>query len=151
MCKYILCTTSVNCFLLSSASTADVSQVWPGMDQSFTKEVEDEANSYFQRIYNHPPNPTISIDEVLEMLKKFKDSPVKKERVSTCKCNIQWKKLGFWFCIKAKDCTVCIVQYFISNSRNMSTFYLLMIFVFTTSPSSPHFALFVLRGPGKGG
>ena len=68
--------------MLSSASTADVSQVWPGMDQSFTKEVEDEANSYFQRIYNHPPNPTISIDEVLEMLKKFKDSPVKKERVS---------------------------------------------------------------------
>ncbi|KAM7434782.1 CCR4-NOT transcription complex subunit 1 [Porites harrisoni] len=65
---------------LRTASTADVSQVWPGMDQSFTKEVEDEANSYFQRIYNHPPNPTISIDEVLEMLKKFKDSPVKKER-----------------------------------------------------------------------
>ena len=51
------------------------------MDQPFTKEVEDEANSYFQRIYNHPPNPTISIDEVLEMLKKFKDSPNKKERV----------------------------------------------------------------------
>lgn len=70
-------------FLFFSASTADVSQVWPGMDQSFTKEVEDEANSYFQRIYNHPPNPTISIDEVLEMLKKFKDSPVKKERVRT--------------------------------------------------------------------
>lgn len=65
---------------LRTVSTADVSQVWPGMDQSFTKEVEDEANSYFQRIYNHPPNPTISIDEVLEMLKKFKDSPVKKER-----------------------------------------------------------------------
>ena len=72
-------------FLLSLASTADVSQVWPGMDQSFTKEVEDEANSYFQRIYNHPPNPTISIDEVLDMLKKFKDSPVKKERVSQLK------------------------------------------------------------------
>lgn len=70
-----------DCF--PSVSTADVSQVWPGMDPSFefTKEVEDEANSYFQRIYNHPPNPTISIDEVLEMLKKFKDSPVKKERV----------------------------------------------------------------------
>ena len=82
--------TSANCFLLSSASTADVSQVWPGMDQSFTKEVEDEANSYFQRIYNHPPNPTISIDEVLEMLKKFKDSPVKKERVS--KGSLQFKK-----------------------------------------------------------
>ena len=63
------------------------------MDQSFTKEVEDEANSYFQRIYNHPPNPTISIDEVLEMLKKFKDSPVKKERVS--KYNIKLKKYVF--------------------------------------------------------
>ena len=85
----MICPLSVNYFLLLSASTADVSQVWPGMDQSFTKEVEDEANSYFQRIYNHPPNPTISIDEVLEMLKKFKDSPVKKERVS--KCNVQLK------------------------------------------------------------
>ncbi|KAJ7383193.1 CCR4-NOT transcription complex subunit 1 [Desmophyllum pertusum] len=80
-CSFILLPSSPHSCLLSlSASTADVSQVWPGMDQSFTKEVEDEANSYFQRIYNHPPNPTISIDEVLEMLKKFKDSPVKKER-----------------------------------------------------------------------
>ncbi len=50
--------------------------------QQFSKEIEDEANSYFQRIYNHPPHPTISIDEVLEMLKRFKDSPIKKERVS---------------------------------------------------------------------
>lgn len=60
------------------------------MDQTFTKEVEDEANSYFQRIYNHPPNPTISIDEVLEMLKKFKDSPVKKERVGLVVTCISW-------------------------------------------------------------
>lgn len=71
------------------------------MDQTFTKEVEDEANSYFQRIYNHPPNPTISIDEVLEMLKKFKDSPVKKERVGLVVTCISWycyKKInGFGF------------------------------------------------------
>jgi len=66
------------------------------MDQSFTKEVEDEANSYFQRIYNHPPNPTISIDEVLEMLKKFKDSPVKKERVSNSSIQLK-KKIFFCF------------------------------------------------------
>ena len=118
------------------------------MDQSFTKEVEDEANSYFQRIYNHPPNPTISIDEVLEMLKKFKDSPVKKERVS----NYKVEKIRFWFNIKAKDCTVCIAQYFISNSRDASTFYLLMIFAFTTSPSYPGFShtLSVLRGLSGG-
>lgn len=82
---------------MSAASTADVAQVWPGMDQSFTKEVEDEANSYFQRIYNHPPNPTISIDEVLEMLKKFKDSPVKKERVSTVIPGTIWATVKFLY------------------------------------------------------
>jgi CCR4-NOT transcription complex subunit 1 len=52
------------------------------MSQNVSKEIEDEANSYFQRIYNHPPHPTLSIDEVLEMLKKFQDSPNKRERVS---------------------------------------------------------------------
>lgn len=45
-----------------------------------SKEIEDEANSYFQRIYNHPPHPTLSIDEVLEMLSNFKDSKIKRER-----------------------------------------------------------------------
>lgn len=45
-----------------------------------SKEVEDEANGYFQRIYNHPPHPTLSIDEVLEMLKKFQSSSDKRER-----------------------------------------------------------------------
>lgn len=63
-----------------AAAAGDISAVVPGMDQNFSKEVDDEANSYFQRIYNQPPNPTMSIDEVLEMLKKFKDSPEKKER-----------------------------------------------------------------------
>ncbi|XP_066906424.1 CCR4-NOT transcription complex subunit 1 isoform X2 [Halyomorpha halys] len=46
----------------------------------FPKDIEDEANSYFQRIYNHPPHPTISIDEVLDMLKKFMESPKQRER-----------------------------------------------------------------------
>ncbi|KAK9738808.1 CCR4-NOT transcription complex subunit 1 TTP binding domain [Popillia japonica] len=45
-----------------------------------SKDIEDEANSYFQRIYNHPPHPTLTIDEVLDMLKRFQDSPVKRER-----------------------------------------------------------------------
>ena len=66
-------------FILAAAA-GDISAVVPGMDQNFSKEVDDEANSYFQRIYNQPPNPTMSIDEVLEMLKKFKDSHDKKER-----------------------------------------------------------------------
>ncbi|XP_066592088.1 CCR4-NOT transcription complex subunit 1 isoform X2 [Prorops nasuta] len=50
------------------------------MTQNVSKEIEDEANSYFQRIYNHPPHPTLSIDEVLDMLKKFQDSGIKRER-----------------------------------------------------------------------
>ncbi|XP_013418035.1 CCR4-NOT transcription complex subunit 1 [Lingula anatina] len=66
---------------LRQASQQDeVASLFQEPTQQFSKEVEDEANSYFQRIYNHPPHPTITIDEVLEMLKRFKDSPVKKER-----------------------------------------------------------------------
>ncbi|KAK7790471.1 hypothetical protein R5R35_006209 [Gryllus longicercus] len=58
----------------------DTSTLFPEMSGTVSKEVEDEANSYFQRIYNHPPHPTLSIDEVLDMLKKFQDSPNKRER-----------------------------------------------------------------------
>ncbi|XP_046333509.2 CCR4-NOT transcription complex subunit 1-like isoform X5 [Haliotis rufescens] len=58
----------------------DMSTIFPEMTQQFSKEVEDKANSYFQQIYNQPPHPTMSIDEVLEMLKRFKDSQNKIER-----------------------------------------------------------------------
>ncbi|KAG8437274.1 hypothetical protein GDO86_008106 [Hymenochirus boettgeri] len=58
----------------------DLSQVWPEANQNFSKEIDDEANSYFQRIYNQPPHPTMSVDEVLEMLQRFKDSAIKRER-----------------------------------------------------------------------
>uniref|UniRef100_A0A8C2FXQ8 CCR4-NOT transcription complex, subunit 1 n=1 Tax=Cyprinus carpio TaxID=7962 RepID=A0A8C2FXQ8_CYPCA len=64
----------------SSQLQADLSQVWPEANQHFSKEIDDEANSYFQRIYNHPPHPTMSVDEVLEMLQRFKDSNIKRER-----------------------------------------------------------------------
>ena len=62
-------------------TAGDISSIFPDIQQQFSKEVEDEANSYFQRIYNQPPTPTMSIDEVLDMLKRFKDSPDKKEKV----------------------------------------------------------------------
>lgn len=54
--------------------------LFPEIAPNVSKDIEDEANSYFQRIYNHPPHPTLSIDEVLDMLKKFQDSPLKRER-----------------------------------------------------------------------
>ncbi|XP_021430843.2 CCR4-NOT transcription complex subunit 1 isoform X16 [Oncorhynchus mykiss] len=46
-----------------SKMASDLSQVWPEANQHFSKEIDDEANSYFQRIYNHPPHPTMSVDE----------------------------------------------------------------------------------------
>lgn len=49
-----------------------------GSEQNFSKEVDDKANSYFQAIYNRG----MSVDRLLEELKKFKDSPNKKDRVS---------------------------------------------------------------------
>ncbi|XP_029991874.1 CCR4-NOT transcription complex subunit 1 isoform X3 [Sphaeramia orbicularis] len=67
-------------FQQSKMKATDLSQVWPEANQHFSKEIDDEANSYFQRIYNHPPHPTMSVDEVLEMLQRFKDSTIKRER-----------------------------------------------------------------------
>ncbi|XP_015520502.1 CCR4-NOT transcription complex subunit 1 isoform X1 [Neodiprion lecontei] len=65
---------------IEKARLPETSNLFPDMSQNVSKEIEDEANSYFQRIYNHPPHPTLSIDEVLEMLKKFQDSGSKRER-----------------------------------------------------------------------
>ncbi|KAL1517994.1 hypothetical protein ABEB36_001684 [Hypothenemus hampei] len=54
--------------------------MFPESPVHVSKDIEDEANNYFQRIYNHPPHPTLSIDEVLNMLKRFQDSPSKREK-----------------------------------------------------------------------
>ena len=62
------------------AQSGDMSSIFSDISQQFSTEVEDEANSYFQRIYNQPPHPTMSIDEVLDMLKRFKDSPNRREK-----------------------------------------------------------------------
>ena len=58
----------------------NIAQIFPEMAGPISREVEDEANRYFQQIYNHPPHPTLTIDEVLELLKKFQDSSVQRER-----------------------------------------------------------------------
>lgn len=61
--------------------------LFPDISSHVSKEIEDEANNYFQRIYNHPPHPTLSIDEVLAMLKRFQDSHSKREKeVNTLIC-----------------------------------------------------------------
>lgn len=45
-------------------------------EQSFTRDVDEKANAYFQAIYNK----SMSVDKLLELLKQFKDSSVKKDR-----------------------------------------------------------------------
>lgn len=67
------------------AGNPNISALFPDIAGPNPREVEDEANSFFQRIYNHPPNPTLTIDEVLELLKRFQDSGHQREKdVSNC-------------------------------------------------------------------
>ncbi len=63
----------------------NIAQIFPDMAGPIPREVEEEANRYFQQIYNHPSQPTLTIDEVLDLLKKFQESGVQRERdVFTC-------------------------------------------------------------------
>ena len=63
--------------------------VIPGIDQSFSREVDDEANSYFQRLYVQ----SMSVDEVLEILKRLKDSQNSQERVSVDRTGVFYPPL----------------------------------------------------------
>ncbi|XP_013777158.1 CCR4-NOT transcription complex subunit 1-like, partial [Limulus polyphemus] len=58
----------------------DISTILSEVNMHMSKEVEDEANGYFKRIYRHSSHPPILIDEVLQMLRKFQESPIKRER-----------------------------------------------------------------------
>ena len=61
------------------AGLSNMSNLFPEINGPISKEVEDEANKYFQRIYVQP-HPTMSIDEVLDLLKKFQDSSAQRDR-----------------------------------------------------------------------
>ena len=58
----------------------DLSNIFPDIHLNVNPEIEKEADTYFQRIYNQSAAGSMSIDDVLEMLKKFQDSQVKRER-----------------------------------------------------------------------
>ena len=64
------------CLCCLAAGGGDAGALF-GSEQNFSKEVDDKANSYFQAIYNRG----MSVDRLLDELKKFKDSQIKKERV----------------------------------------------------------------------
>lgn len=68
----------------------------PDADVNFPKEVEDEADSYFQKIYNTDEKNSMTIDEVLAMLAQFKDSPKNKERdIFRCMIRNLFKEFPF--------------------------------------------------------
>jgi len=73
--------------LAGPSSSAAAAQPAAGLAQAqqFSKDVEDEANSYFQRIYNTSGSSQHSaitiVEQVLEMLKNFKDSPSDRDKV----------------------------------------------------------------------
>lgn len=67
--------------LNSSSALSNTANQFPNdIDLEFSKEIEEEADLYFQKIYNQDQPGSMSIDEVLEMLKRFKDSPNTREK-----------------------------------------------------------------------
>ena len=75
----------------------DLAAIFPDLQQTVSIDIEEEADSYFQRIYNQQQSGSLSIDEVLDMLRRFQDSPAKRERdVFTCMIRNLFKEYGFF-------------------------------------------------------
>lgn len=63
----------------------DLASIFPDVQQNVSPEIEKEADTYFQRIYNQSAAGSMSIDDVLEMLRRFQDSSNQREKeVFTC-------------------------------------------------------------------
>lgn len=70
--------------------------IFPDIEQEFSKEIEEEADSYFQKIFNQDQPDSMSVDQVLEMLKKFQESPNKREKeVFSCMIRNLFKEYPF--------------------------------------------------------
>ena len=75
----------------------DLAAIFPEMQQNVSIDIEEEADTYFQRIYNQQQSGSLSIDEVLDMLRRFQDSQTKREReVFTCMIRNLFKEYGFF-------------------------------------------------------
>ena len=51
-------------------------------ESNYSKEIEDEVEKCIQRVFKPNLPNSLSVDEFVEILGKFKDSPEKKEKVS---------------------------------------------------------------------
>lgn len=63
------------------------------MPSGVSEEVESEANSYFQLVFNMTSPDSELIDGLLEKLKRFKESSIKHERVIICDYIIFYYKI----------------------------------------------------------
>nr|XP_027201805.1 CCR4-NOT transcription complex subunit 1-like [Dermatophagoides pteronyssinus] len=68
----------------------------PETEEEFTKDIEEEADSYFQRIYNQDQPDSLTIDQFLDMLKKFQESSLKREKeIAACMIRNLFKEYPF--------------------------------------------------------
>ncbi|CAG2115442.1 unnamed protein product, partial [Medioppia subpectinata] len=75
----------------------NLAQIFPDMQHNVSVDIEEEADTYFQRIYNQQQSGCLTIDEVLDMLRRFQDSETKRERdVFTCMIRNLFKEYGFF-------------------------------------------------------
>lgn len=51
------------------------------LPKTFPDDIQEEASGYFKQIYTEPPQPSMSVEEFLEILKQLRDSGEKKQRV----------------------------------------------------------------------
>ncbi|OTF70388.1 CCR4-NOT transcription complex subunit 1-like protein, partial [Euroglyphus maynei] len=68
----------------------------PETEEEFTKDIEEEADSYFQRIYNQDQPDSLTIDQFLDMLEKFQESSLKREKeIAACMIRNLFKEYPF--------------------------------------------------------
>lgn len=68
----------------------------PETDKEFSKEIEEEADSYFQRIYNQELDDALSIDNFLEIVKRFQESQNTREQdIAACIIRNLFKEYPF--------------------------------------------------------
>ncbi len=80
------------------ANVVNTQGFFPDIEQEFSKDIEEEADSYFTKIYNQDLPDCMSIDQVLDMLKKFQESPNKREKeVFACMIRNLFKEYPFLF------------------------------------------------------
>ena len=67
------------------------------LEQKVSPDIEKEADTYFQRIYNQSASGSMTVDEVLDLLKRFQESPNKREReVSFCMIKNLFKEYRYF-------------------------------------------------------